>query len=345
MERRRFCILGASLGAYALLQPLERAIADTPGRWFERATAMMGTFVSAAVYTSDAATGEKALSDCFAFAKERANEISDWESESSTSRLNAARELTKAELAPSFLSLLDLATEVARQSGTFCLQTFALTKLWREAREKRSLPSERSIAREAKLVRESGIELSSSHIRLLGAGSLEVGGIGKGHVVDLAADHLRSAGVKYGKVAGSGDIRFVGDTEWSVDIEHPRDESALLGRINFRGPKGVATSGDYRSCLQSHGKRYHHLIDCASGYPAPYCQSVTVVAPTAAIADGLSTAAFLMPPEQGVKFLERVAGVEGVIVSADGSIRSTSGASFQPYDKRSFRSRSSRRSC
>ena len=85
----------------------------------------------------------------------------------------------------------------------------------------------------------------------------------------------------------------------------------------------IVTSGDYERFFIADGVRYHHILDPATGQPARGCQSVTVLAPTAAEADACSTAAFVLGPEKGVAFLRGRPGVRGVIVGADGRMHWT----------------------
>ena len=87
----------------------------------------------------------------------------------------------------------------------------------------------------------------------------------------------------------------------------------------------VVTSGDYERFFEREGVRYHHLFDPRTGYPATACQSVTVVTPSAALADALATAAFVLGPEEGLALLQRFPRAEGLIVDAAGRPHVTPG--------------------
>jgi thiamine biosynthesis lipoprotein len=82
----------------------------------------------------------------------------------------------------------------------------------------------------------------------------------------------------------------------------------------------VATSGDYERYFVKEGKRYHHLLNPFTGFPARQCRSVTILVEDAFSADALATAVFVMGPERGLRFIEAMEEVEGLIVSADGKI-------------------------
>ena len=88
---------------------------------------------------------------------------------------------------------------------------------------------------------------------------------------------------------------------------------------------GVSTSGDYERFFMKDGVRYHHILDPKTGEPARGCRSVTIVAREAVWADGLSTGVFILGPERGMALVERLPGVDAVIVTADNRVLISSG--------------------
>ncbi len=86
-----------------------------------------------------------------------------------------------------------------------------------------------------------------------------------------------------------------------------------------------STSGDYERYFERDGVRYHHLIDPSTGQPARGTRSVTIVTREATWADGLSTGVFILGPERGMALVERLPGVEAVIVTAASEVRVSSG--------------------
>ena len=150
--------------------------------------------------------------------------------------------------------------------------------------------------------------------------AVDLGGIAKGYAIDRAVEVLRRAGVKNASVNAGGDIRLIGDRRgrpWRIGIQHPRDAEKVLATLSLQDTS-VVTSGDYERFFIKDGVRYHHLFDPRTGYPASRCMSATVVAPNAALADALATAAFVLGPQKGLSLLERYPGVEGLLVGADG---------------------------
>jgi thiamine biosynthesis lipoprotein len=126
---------------------------------------------------------------------------------------------------------------------------------------------------------------------------LDLGSIAKGYAIDRAAAVLKQMGVKNFLINAGGDIYVAGrknnEQKWLVGIQHPRHRRALMASFEL-SDLAVATSGDYERFVEAAGKRYHHMLDPRTGYPAPRCQSVTVLAPTAEEAEVWATYLFII---------------------------------------------------
>jgi len=136
---------------------------------------------------------------------------------------------------------------------------------------------------------------------------LDLGGVAKGLAVDLASREL--APLEDFAIDAGGDFFLsghnAGDEPWVIGIRHPREDGRLLDTLRLTNC-AVCTSGDYAR----RNARGHHLLDARTRESANAIASLTVMAPTAMVADALGTAAFALGPEDGVRFLERH-GVEG----------------------------------
>ncbi len=121
---------------------------------------------------------------------------------------------------------------------------------------------------------------------------------------------------------------FARGENWKIGIQHPRKENELLGAINVDG-MGVSTSGDYEQYFKKNGKRYSHLLNPLTGYPADECEAVTIIAKEALLADALSTGVFILGPKRGMELIEKLENVEGIIVDTTGTIHESSG--FKKY--------------
>lgn len=143
---------------------------------------------------------------------------------------------------------------------------------------------------------------------------LDLGAVAKGMAVDLAARELQS--FKNFAINAGGDLYLGGwnpsGEPWSIGIRHPRSEGELIDSVRVSN-RAVCTSGDYEKRAPA-GKHGHHILDPRTGSSADSVASVTVIAPSAMLADALATAAFVLGPADGIQLFHRL-GVEGLIVS------------------------------
>jgi thiamine biosynthesis lipoprotein len=171
--------------------------------------------------------------------------------------------------------------------------------------------------------RDIEVDADRRTIRVARPLQLDLGAVAKGLAIDLAARELAPF-VDYAIDAG-GDLYLSGrnaqQEPWTVGIRHPREPGSLVGTIRT-SDRAVCTSGDYERATVDGAS--HHLLHPVTGSSAVEAASVTVVAPTAMVADGLGTAAFVLGPALGLALLERV-GVDGLIVSADLAQAATAG--------------------
>lgn len=141
---------------------------------------------------------------------------------------------------------------------------------------------------------------------------LDLGAVAKGLAVDLAA---RELGIFENFAIDAGGDMYVrgGNGEngsWRIGIRDPRDEAKLVETLAVTDA-AVCTSGDYE---RRNAAGRHHVLDPRTGAAADACASVTVIAPTAMVSDGLATAAFVLGPRDGLALIERN-GAEGLIVT------------------------------
>jgi thiamine biosynthesis lipoprotein len=258
----------------------------------------------------------------------------DWRHpEGPVGRLNAGEALVPP---PEVAAALALGLEVASASGgAFDPTVLPLVLLWSFDSGGR-LPPAADIQRSLRRVGWRRVSLDGEgRCRLPDGFGLDLGGIAQGAVVDLLGAWLEQRGFRRYLVEASGDILVAGTKgrrePWSVAIRHPRRSQEFVGilKLGEAGRKiAIVTSGDYERFFEQGGKRYHHILDPATGYPAMGLVSVTVIAPTCTEADALSTAAFVLGSERGLSLLEDRPGVEGLLIAErDGKLeaRVTSG--------------------
>jgi len=147
-------------------------------------------------------------------------------------------------------------------------------------------------------------------------------GIAKGYIVDRAVELLQRRGADRVLVNAGGDMASAGESlggdAWKMGLQDPRIASRSLGVIRLRG-EAVASSGDYVQYLTA-DMSLHHILDPRTGRSPGHTSGASVVAPSAMTADALSTAALVLGPVDGIELLDRLDGIEGMIVTKDQTI-------------------------
>jgi thiamine biosynthesis lipoprotein len=154
-----------------------------------------------------------------------------------------------------------------------------------------------------------------------------LGGIGKGYAIDRGAAILRARGVRDFMIQAGGDLYVAGLKDgrpWRLGIQDPRGPADRIFASIDLTDSTFSTSGDYERFFIANGRRYHHIIDPATGEPSQGTRSVTIVTKRAVIADGLSTGVFLLGARDGLALLSRLQ-VDGVIVTSSNEVLVTPG--------------------
>jgi thiamine biosynthesis lipoprotein len=277
----------------------------------------MGTLLTVKVRSADGSFAEKAAGLVFDEIA-RINSIFDpGEPESEISRLSASRGSTEAQPLSRDMSLvLSTALRIRDLSGgLFDPAVGDLVDLWafNDHSTEAGLPDSLDIkALLDSTAFSAGITLTDQGraVRLGGqVGRLEMGGIAKGYAVDRAVTVLRAAGVRNALVNLGGEIGVLGvgsnGKSWRVGVQHPRGISRHIGVLELTDGMFVATSGDYENFFFAGGRRYHHILNPETGYPASAgVVSTTVVGSNCLEADAQATTLVLMGSERGFNLMK-----------------------------------------
>jgi len=208
--------------------------------------------------------------------------------------------------------------------GAFDPTVGALVALWKDAERAGAPPTAAAIDRTLQRIGARRVQLGQKDgrwvLRLEPGTMLDLGGIAQGYFADVGVRWLRANGVPRAVVEVSGDVATYDDRPrpqpFRLGVRHPFDEDGLLGTLTVDGG-GVVTSGDYERGLTIAGRRYNHIIDPRSGRPAEGVHSVTILAPDATTADALATGVLVLGAEAGLALVDRIPGVEALLVVAD----------------------------
>jgi len=219
---------------------------------------------------------------------------------SEVSRINRHAAIEAVHVEDSLFELITLCKNLNLDTdGTFDITSGPLTRCWGFLKREGRLPSPDEIAEARLLVGSVQLLLDdeSRTIRFLRSGvEINLGSIGKGYALDRVAASIRhrirtallNAGASSISAIGSGDH----SQGWSVGLRHPRHKSERLATLRLRDC-AVSTSGSEEQFFEHDGRRYGHIIDPRSGWPAEEVTTVSVVARSAAISDALATAFYI----------------------------------------------------
>jgi len=213
--------------------------------------------------------------------------------------------------------------------GAFDMTYAGVGRLWDFKRDPPVIPDADAVAAALQFVdyRRVEVDLEANTITLPEGMAVGLGGIAKGYGVDRAMAVLMEHGVEHALVNAGGDLKALGrkfGEPWRIAIRNPRNRDEPLAMIPVSNTCMV-TSGNYERFFMVDGKRYHHVLDPRTGYPADGCTSVTVLAQDAAFAAALATALMVIGPEQGMELVEALPRVEALLVDMQGEIFTSSG--------------------
>jgi len=299
----------------------------------ERSRVSMGSEVHLTAWTAD----ERGALDAFEAAFDEFDRLdglmSVWKEGSEVERLNRAAGQMPVPIGPEMREVLSMARLASEWTeGKFDVTFGVLSGLWKFDHDlDGNIPPRADVQARLPLIdyQQLVVDETKDTAFLKRKGMrVHLGGIGKGYAVDRAAAILRGRGFNDFMIQSGGDLYVAGkrgDRSWRAGIQDPRGPKGSSFAAIDLSDAAFTTSGDYERFFMKDGRRYHHIIDPDVGEPAQGSRSVTIVAKTASLADALDTGIFILGPEKGMALIERLNGVEGVIVTSSNNVLVSSG--------------------
>lgn len=207
---------------------------------------------------------------------------------SEISLLNNSRQ--KVKLSPDTVLVLQKALSLQQKTGGYFNPFLgSLMDAWHFSSGQPSLPEEETLRKLVLDVQNTSllINLETNEAQLLGTAKIDLGGIGKGYLVDKISSFFRESGVSVFLINAGGSVLVEGK-EFKIGIKNPRGEG-IIGSVKLK--EGVVdTSGDYFRFFISNGERYFHILNPFTGFPCKDFRSVTVISREGSLSDALSTA-------------------------------------------------------
>jgi len=234
---------------------------------------------------------------------------------SELSLLNQRAAEIPIRVSESTFAMLQLGLDVYRKTGgAFDMTAAKLTKTWGFYRRQGTMPTEQQIQQAVAEVGSEQIIMDSADRSVRFAKPLEVnpGGIGKGFALDSGASMLKREGVvdfafHGGKSSivchGSQSPDRVGGDGWRIAVRHPEQSERILGWLTLRN-QALGTSGPANQFFYFRGKRYGHIIDPRTGWPAEGMLSVTILHPSAGWADALATGLYVAGIDDAIRYCQ-----------------------------------------
>jgi FAD:protein FMN transferase len=297
-----------------------------PAERVRRTELHMGTEVNITVVASSRARADRAVRAAFREIARIDGLLSHYKDDSEVTRLNSEQVL--ADPSPDLRANIEKSVRYgALSGGAFDITVQPILDLYDHTfRELKRPPTDEEIARAREHVDYRKIRLEGNTLFLGEGQRITLGGIAKGYAVDRALEALHREGVRDALVDAGGDLRASGTNrgrEWVAALRNPRDEADFIARLGFTD-RAVVTSGDYERYYDP-DRRFHHIVDPRTGTSATELISVTVIADNAFDADAVSTAAFVLGTEEGLRLVESLEGVEALLIDRERQIFRSSG--------------------
>ncbi len=281
---------------------------------------MMGTIVNFTIIGPDAESCNKALIETVAAMEEKGRIINRFDPESPLSQLNRQGYLQNPD--PTLVKVIRMATEMSNlTNGAFDPTVLPLLGLYSEVKKSGVLPRQEEIDKALQLVGYKKVNIEKDRIfyDVKGMG-MTLDGIGKGFIVDEGVKVMNDLGFANICIEAGGDLMVTGRKQsgdpWTIAIQNPRPEEGGKQFVVKLVNRAIATSGDYMQAF-SKDRKFHHIINPATGFSPPELASCSILAPTVAQADGLATSAMVMGHLKAIPLLDSLPGCDGFLIGKD----------------------------
>lgn len=266
--------------------------------------------------------------------------ISSWDEHSETSLINRNAGLTPVTVSEELFNLIERSKKVSKLSnGIFDISFASIDKIWRFDGSMKTIPSEEEIANSVSKINYENILLNpTDHSVFLKEQGMKIGfgGIGKGYTANRCKVLMQEMGIESGVVNAGGDLitwgKQANGEEWTIGIADPSKKESALSYLKI-SDHSVVTSGNYERFIELDGKKYSHIIDPTTGWPAESLTSVTIICPDAEIGDALATTVFILGVDKGLQLINRLNGIECFIIDDEGNLHHSANILLNYYEE------------
>ena len=287
----------------------------------------MGGRFDITIVAQDSATAKENIDAVVAEITRIEHLISDWKPTSQISEVNQNAGIRPVKVDKEVFELTQRALEFSRiTKGAFDISFAAMDRIWKFDGSMTEMPTAEAIKKSVEKVGYQNIILDSVQSTIfLKVNGMKIGfgALGEGYATDKCRDMMLAKGIPSGIINGSGDMSTWGTQPngkpWNIGITNPFRPEKIMAVVPLR-QEAVTTSGSYEKYVVFNGKRYSHIINPSTGYPATGLCSVTIFGPNAETANGLSTSLMVLGQQQGLLLLEKFPDYSCVMITDNGKV-------------------------
>ncbi|MBG6186020.1 FAD:protein FMN transferase [Flavobacterium sp. CAN_S2] len=307
----------------------------------KRTSLLMGGRFDISIVDKDSLSAEQNIDAVINEITRIENLISDWKPDSQVSEVNQNAGIRPVKVDKEVFELTQRAIQFSEMTnGGFDISFAAMDKIWKFDGSMTQMPSAEAIQKSVEKVGYKNIILDSVQstvfLKLKGM-KIGFGALGEGYATDKCRDMMLAKGIKAGIINGSGDMSTWGKQPngkpWNIGITNPFHPEKLVAVVPLK-QDAVTTSGSYEKFVVFNGKRYSHIINPATGYPATGLCSVTVFGPNAETANGLSTSLMVLGKTAGLLLLNKYADYSCIMITDDGKVVKSKNSRIKKFKAR-----------
>lgn len=305
---------------------------------FKKKKSLLGSPFEITVVATDSVQANQFVNMAFDEVTRIEHLISDWIPTTQISKVNQQAGIAAVKVDLEVFELVERALKISKLTdGAFDISYASMDKIWKFDGSMKTMPTEEAIKKSVAKVGYEHILLDANNTTIFlekEGMKLGLGGIGQGYIADKIKVLLQKNGCTSGLVNVSGDINTWGKqpngADWSVGIVNPMNKNKVFATFPLYD-SAVETSGSYEKYVTFNGKRYSHIIDPRTGYPATGIVSVSVFAKQTELADALATGIFVLGVEVGLDLVNQLKGIGCIIVDEKGAIHASKNIEIKKF--------------
>jgi len=295
---------------------------------FRRVLKLMGNRFEISVVENDALVAEQHIDAAVSEIRRIERLLTTFSDDSQTNLINRNAGIRPVKVDEEVFNLVDRSLKISLLTqGSFDITYGSIDKrLWNFDVNMKDLPDKETARQSVKLINFKNVLLDyeKGTVFLKEKGMrIGFGGIGKGYAAEMAKNMLKERGVKSGIVNAAGDLVTWGSQPngkpWTIGIANPNNSLAAFSSLNI-SDMAIATSGNYEKYAIINGKKYSHTIDPKTGFPVFGIKSVSIICPSAELADAMATPVMVMGVKVGLNMINQLPKIACLVIDDNDNI-------------------------